>query len=110
MIIKMDIEGAEYDVLQACGDTLARLSNTCLLLELHPHLIAQSITGTSILAKLNRRATLVRKHREIFRNLASFQNVSNCNGSIVSLSKLTRELLRTGNLSPDHRTLLLKNN
>jgi FkbM family methyltransferase len=109
LIIKMDIEGAEYDVLRACGDALARRSNTCLLLELHPHLIAQSIPGTSILAKLNRRATLVRKHREIFTKLALFQNVSNCESSTVSLSKLIRELLRNGNLSPDHRILLFKN-
>ena len=109
LMIKMDIEGAEYEVLRACGDCLARRSHTSLLLELQPHLIAQSVRGNTISKKIRRRARMIRMHRQVRRKLSSFQEISNCHGKLESLSTLEREILKTGSLLPDHRMLLLRN-
>lgn len=109
LFIKMDIEGAEYNVLKSCGEKLAQRRNTCLMLSLHPTILAQTVPGKGFYSKLKRRAKLFSQHRSLLRSLRAFQQIITPVSRSLKPHSLGTEILRTGNLIPEHRELLFVN-
>lgn len=109
LFIKMDIEGAEYRVLKCCGEKLARRPNTHLMLSLHPTILAQTVPGHSLIAKVKRRAKLFGHHRSLLRILRGFPQIITPVPRPVTPPSLGSEILLTGSLIPEHRELLFVN-
>lgn len=109
LFIKMDIEGAEYNVLESCGQKLAQRRNTCLMLSLHPTILAQTVPGQGVYVKFKRRLKLFRQHRNLLRRLRAFQQMITSVSRSMKPHTLGTEILRTGDLIPEHRELLFVN-
>jgi FkbM family methyltransferase len=109
LFIKMDIEGAEYRVLKRCGRTLASRPNTCLLLSLHPTILAQTVPGRSIIAKARRRIRLFFNHYSLAYALKGFRDTCTPKPHLSPLRRAAIEVMKRGNLPVDLREILLVN-
>jgi hypothetical protein len=95
--------------LKYCGEKLARRRNTYLLLSLHPKILAQTVPGGGLIAKIKRRAKLYGHHGNLLRTLQGFEQIITPVRHAMTPLSVGAEILRTGSPMPDRRELLLFN-
>lgn len=106
VFIKIDIEGYEYTLLKMIGSTLQNYK-PILFIALHPQILANTISGQSLIKKITRRTKLIKEHLSLFSALAKAKEVKRSNGTSVSFNQLLLQLLRKGNLEEENKELLL---
>jgi len=105
LVIKMDIEGAEY----ICGHLLSNVAQTgqlrALCLSLHPALLGKSVSGNGVLNKVRRRWKVFTRTLQLYPMLRVFPKIHNSDGVKVPRRRLLWAVLRHGQYLPADREL-----
>lgn len=94
--LKIDIEGAEYMMLDALRKTLQKFDVRCICLSLHPFLLAKQVKGQSLYSKLRRRALVVSRTLRILSIVRSYRNVADADGHPITRRRLVWSAIRKG--------------
>lgn len=106
LFIKIDIEGYEYQLLKDLLPTIQEYKPT-IFLALHPHLIAGSVEGRSIIAKIRRRLKMVQVHKDLTNVLSTFPFIKRNTGAVYPLSEINNNILTKGMLEETDKDVLL---
>ena len=106
VLVKMDIEAAEYDVIP--GTSFWRQFNDLsICLSIHPQLIANSITGNGLIAKIRRRIRVVTKTWQLLSIFQYFPYRINVNLEPVTRFNICKQLLFAGHIPSSCKELFL---
>ncbi len=107
LVLKMDIEGAEYGILPGLAPLFAsgRVRKMCL--SLHPTLLAKSVSGQSLIQKLKRRGLLLKNTFAALWATRHFTRKLDANGVLVTPFDILWEILTKGSSSEQRRELYL---
>lgn len=94
--LKIDIEGAEYLMIDSLRKTVANYDVRCICLSLHPFLLAKQVKGQSLPAKLRRRALVLSRTLQILSAVGRYRTVTDARGKPVSRARLIGDIIRTG--------------
>ena len=104
IFLNVDIEGGEYAVLPALK-IFSMNQKIQMCLSLHPHLLAQSVEGNGLLAKIRRRLVLLWKNYKVLRVSTHFSRMLDANLLPTSKSAVLWDLLIRGKLDVDKKEL-----
>jgi FkbM family methyltransferase len=105
LVIKMDIEGAEY----ICGHLLSTVAQNgqlrALCLSLHPAILGKSVSGYGMVNSVRRRWKVFARTLRLYRVLCVFPKIHNSDGVKVPRLRLLWAILRHGQYLPADREL-----
>lgn len=107
IVLKMDIEGAEYAVLPTLARMFegARIDQFCL--SLHPFLLARKFRGNDLLTKLKRRFSLTLNTVRMLWLLRRFRRAVDANGRPFRRMSMLSDIVLKGQQRSAHRELYL---
>ena len=106
VLVNMDIEAAEYDVIP--GTSFWRQFNDLsICLSIHPQLIANSITGNGLIAKIRRRIRVVTRTWKLLSIFQYFPYRINAKLEPVTRFNICKQLLFSGRIPSSYNELFL---
>jgi hypothetical protein len=104
--MKIDIEGYEYNLIKGIEPSIVKYKPS-VLLALHPQIVANTISGKSIVKKIVRRSKLFREHISILRVINKFPNISRTDGVKISSDYILKKIFFKGCLAEEEKELIL---
>lgn len=108
IFLNVDIEGAEYSVFPPLKK-IFKCKNIQMCLSLHPHLIANTVRGNTLMSKLIRRLKLLWLNYRVLRVRRHFSRMLDANLMPTSKYFVLWELLVRGKLDSDKKELFFLN-
>ena len=103
LVIKMDIEGAEFLVLPTLGGLLGGAAPIPVSLSLHPHLLAQSVKSNNLWAKIRRRLKLISNVGRVLSAIGDYPHILDARRNPVSKLNIMSAIAGRGALPDEMR-------